>query len=105
MPNKKLIVIKLEEHPLLSLEELCRACDVTPDFIQGLIEYGVLEPQGESIEVWRFPSEHLHRIKVVERLQQDLEVNLAGAAMILELMDQIEEMRVRLELFEKSFLT
>lgn len=105
MSNKKLMVINLEEHPLLSLEELCRACDVTSDFIQDLIEYGVLEPQGEAMADWRFPSEHLHRVKAVERLQQDLEVNLAGAAMILELMDQMEEMRVRLELFEKSFLT
>jgi chaperone modulatory protein CbpM len=103
MPNKSLVVITLEEHPQLSLEELCNACDVTPEFIQSLIEYGVLEPEGESSTAWRFDSAHLHRIKVIVRLQHDLEVNIAGAAMIVDLMDQMEEMRVRLELFEKSF--
>src|SRR5689334_6994605 len=104
MAKNSLVVIQVEEHPVLSLEELCHACGVAPEFIQEMIEHGALEPQGYSIETWRFDADQLRRIRTAIHLHQDLEVNLAGAALVLDLMDQIEEMRSRLAIFEKIHL-
>ncbi|MCD6039108.1 MAG: cbpM [Gammaproteobacteria bacterium] len=104
MPKKDLIVttIEAEFEPELSLEELCETCHITPDFICELIEYGTLEPQSVALKTWRFNARHLQRIQRVLRLQHDLEINLAGAALAVDLMDQIDRLKEKIELLEKS---
>ncbi len=100
--KKDLTVVTLEADPELSLDELCETCQITTNFICELVEYGTLEPKGVSIEVWRFDTRHLQRIQRVLRLQHDLEINLAGAALAMDLMDQIEQLKAQVELLEKS---
>lgn len=96
-----LVEFPLEQLHELTLEELCQACDVTPDFIIQIIEFGVIEPKGKEKSDWRFESYHLQRLMTVLRLQRDLEVNLAGAALAVELLEEIEAMKNRLKLLEK----
>jgi chaperone modulatory protein CbpM len=103
--GKEITVLSIDAQSELSLEELCDACHVTHEFIHELIDYGAIEPKGVSIEVWRFNPSHMHRIQTVIRLQNDLEVNLPGAALAIDLMDQIETMRAQLEFLEKHILT
>lgn len=93
----------IEDEPDLSLDELCEACQITPDFIIELIEYGSIEPKGVSVESWRFDMQQLRRIRQVLRLQHDLEVNLAGAILAIDLMDRIEELQTQVELLKKHF--
>jgi len=103
MAKNKLVVVTnilIEEEPRLSLEELCSVCQVTPEFIQDLIEYGIFE---ETLLTRNdFGAQHLRRVKTVLHLQKDLEVNLPGAALVLDLMDELEELRKQLEVFQKS---
>lgn len=87
----------LEEELYLTLAELCRVCDVSAESIVSLVEEGVLEPAGEDMRQWRFSGESVTRVRVVARLQQDLGVNLSGAALALELMEEIRLLRARLE--------
>jgi chaperone modulatory protein CbpM len=101
MARKDITILSIEAQSELNLDELCEACHVTYDFIHELVEYGAIEPRGISIEVWRFNPDHVRKIQTVKRLQEDLEVNLPGAALAIELMDQIQEMRTQLELLEK----
>lgn len=99
---KNLIVIThVEEHPELTLEEICRIYNISPEFIYAIIEQGVIEPS--SREPLRFPEEHLKRIRTIARLHHDLEINIAGGSLIVEMMEEMERMRARLELFEKYF--
>jgi len=102
MVKKDLTIIAIEAEPELSLEELCETCHITPKFICELVEYGTLEPKGVALETWRFDTRHLQRIQRVLRLQHDLEINMAGAALAIDLMDQIEKLQAQIELLEKS---
>ncbi len=104
MVKKSIVIsdIKIEDSPELTFEELCAAVHVSPDLMQELIEYGILEPQGSSPN-WRFQAIHLRRARTAIRLQDDLEINLAGIALALDLMDEIEEMRAKIEMLEKAF--
>lgn len=97
--TKNLVVVTVEEIPELSLDELCHACGVTPEFIQDLINYGAIEPMDKL----RFAADHLRRVQTIVHLQNDLEVNLAGAALALDLMDEMERLRRRVEILEKLF--
>ena len=88
--------IILEELTEVSLAELCRACAVQSESIVELVEEGVLAPLGREPHRWRFSGIHLRRATVALRLQRDLGVNLAGAALALQLLDEVEALRARL---------
>ena len=82
----------LEESDLVSLADLCRSCTVETQTITTRVAEGILDPAGEDVEHWRFTIGSLRRVKTVIHLQRDLGVNLAGAALALELLDRIAEM-------------
>lgn len=82
----------LDESDLVSLADLCRSCTVETTTITTLVAEGILDPTGEDIDHWRFTIGSLRRVKTVIHLQRDLGVNLAGAALALELLDRIAEM-------------
>lgn len=87
----------LEEQVDLTLAELCRACGVRTDLLVELVEEGVITPSGEAPEGWRFTGVQLRHARVAVRLQRDLGVNPAGAALALQLMDELDALRGRLE--------
>lgn len=82
----------LEESYLVSLADLCRSCTVETHTITSLVTEGILDPTGEDVEHWRFTVGSLRRVKTVIHLQRDLGVNLAGAALALDLLDRIAEL-------------
>lgn len=82
----------LEENYLVSLADLCRSCTVETQTITTLVTEGILDPTGEDVEHWRFTVGSLRRVKTVIHLQRDLGVNLAGAALALDLLDRIAEL-------------
>jgi chaperone modulatory protein CbpM len=86
----------LEEQTQLTLADLCHACVVREEQIIELVDAGVLEPQGREPAHWRFGGASLHRARTALRLQRDLDIDLAGAALALELLDEIESLRTRL---------
>ena len=92
----------LEEGERLSLAQLCRACGVHAEWVVGLVEEGVLEPTGSTMAQWRFTGASLRRVHVALRLQRDLGVNTSGVALALELMDEIRELRARLDIWENE---
>ena len=89
----------LDEMSSVSLDELCHACRVRSEWIIELVDEGILEPRGGEHHAWRFPGASLQRVRTVRRLQRDLGVNLAGAALALDLMDELELLRARLRRF------
>ncbi|PKO83398.1 MAG: MerR family transcriptional regulator [Betaproteobacteria bacterium HGW-Betaproteobacteria-11] len=86
----------LEEQTPLSLAELCRACSVQTEWVMALVAEGVLDPAGTEPGHWRFTSLHLHRAGIARRLQHDLDINLPGIALALQLLDEIEDLQSRL---------
>jgi chaperone modulatory protein CbpM len=85
------------EDDALTLGQLCRACGVHADWIISLVEESIIEPQGEDARLWRFSGESLVRARSALRLQSDLGVNLAGIALILDLMEELENLRAQLK--------
>lgn len=92
----------LEDQTELTLADICRGCAERADIIIELVHEGVLAPLGETPEYWRFTGLHLHRAKVAVRLQRDLGVNLAGAALALQLLDELDNLRAQLSRLSAS---
>lgn len=88
---------------LFTLHELCRSSGLQTEMIVEMVDIGLLEPQGQDPSEWRFAGSALARIRSTLRLRRDLEVNLAGAALALELIDEIRRLRQRLRALENQF--
>jgi chaperone modulatory protein CbpM len=88
--------IIIEEETRLSLRELCNACAVHVEFITELVDEGVIEPTGIDKSHWCFSGISLQRIRTAKRLQQDLGVNLAGVALALDLIEELQQLRTQL---------
>lgn len=76
-----------------SLREFCHACGVRSELVVEMVEEGVIEPQGGSPDDWRFHGPMLVRAKRALRLVNDLGVNWPGAALALDLLEQLEALR------------
>ncbi len=92
----QLNAIILEELTNLTLSEISHACAVHAERIIELVDEGVIGPFGREPHRWRFSGTHMRRASVALRLQRDLGVNLAGAALALQLLDEVESLRTRL---------
>ncbi|HHQ42016.1 MAG TPA: MerR family transcriptional regulator [Chromatiales bacterium] len=92
----------LDESVQLTLGELARACGLEVEAVMEMVEVGLLEPRGRGPLRWRFPASSVARARRAARLQADLELNLAGAALVLELLDEIRALRARVRALEQA---
>ena len=67
-------------------------CAVDERHIVELVEEGVLSVVEVSRE-WHFTGDALRRARLAVRLERDLELNLPGVALALELIEELEQLR------------
>ncbi|MBP6242679.1 MAG: MerR family transcriptional regulator, partial [Chromatiaceae bacterium] len=58
---------------------------------------GLLAPRGESPADWRFDGLQVRRIRRALRLSHDLELDWPATAFALDLLDEIDRLRERLQ--------
>ena len=79
----------LDDTVAVHVDEFCARLHVERQWIVELVELGALEPRGGSEpSAWAFPIADVPRVRAITRLVQDLGVNLQGAAIILELVEE-----------------
>ncbi len=84
----------------LTLGELSQRLGIEAERILAMVEEGIIEPL-EGGERYCFSVESLYRVGTVVRLQRDLRINLAGAALALQLLDEISALRSRVTTLEQ----
>ncbi len=95
-------------HPLgseseITLAELCRVFEIHADDLIELVEYGVVEPfAGQYPSQWRFSGHALVRVRRALRLRRDLAIEPAGAALALDLIEELQLLRSRLAALERG---
>jgi chaperone modulatory protein CbpM len=100
--NVTITGVILDERTQVTLDDLCRTCSVDQTTILQLVEEGVVEPSSREISSLRFSSTTVPLVARAVRLQRDLELNPAGVAFALELLDEIELLRSRIKFIESS---
>jgi chaperone modulatory protein CbpM len=72
------------------------ACGVETQWIVELVNEGVLTPQGSSETAWRFMATDLIRVRKLSRLTRDFEASMSAAAVMLDLIEEVAQLRTRL---------
>jgi len=91
--NRPLSGAIFEESTVLTVRELSRMCAVEERHIVEYVEEGVLNVAEVSADEWHFSGSALRRTRLALRLERDLELNLAGVALALQLIEELERLR------------
>jgi chaperone modulatory protein CbpM len=97
MENEILIGSVVGDEGVLALEELARACGADVEWIVELVAVGVLAPEGRETTDWRFRAADLTCARRVARLQRDFGASMEAAAVMIDLLKQIDQLHARLK--------
>lgn len=94
MSHGEMIEIELvDDSVAYGLREFCEHCAENAERVIEMVESGVLSPSGARPTEWRFTIHSVVRLQKARRLARDLEINLPGIALALELLEQVESLR------------
>jgi chaperone modulatory protein CbpM len=83
----------LDDSAQFTLAELCSVCAVSEELVVEIVAEGIVDPSGADPHDWQFSGIAATRVLRIVRLQREFEVNLAGAALALQLLEEIERLR------------
>jgi len=89
------IVVSPAGEPLYTFEYAALLTETSVTVVEFYVASGVIEPIGSMLH-----SREITRIAQIQRLRQDLGLNLIGAAMVLDMAQEIAQLRARLTLYQ-----
>ena len=101
--NQTMRGVNLDECTEVTMDDLCQTCRVDQTVVISLIDEGIAEPNSREESPWRFSGSALPLIARAIRLQRDLDLNAAGVAFALDLLDEIEQLKKEIVLFKDNF--
>lgn len=81
----------------LSTQEICRLSNINTQTVIEIVEYGIIQPEDNGSrkrpEEWTFDPHVVSTAKKAVRLHDDLEIDWAGIALAIELLEELENLR------------
>jgi hypothetical protein len=88
-------VVSPEGEQLYSFEYAAFLTETSITLVMSYVELGVIEPIGHMLH-----SREIARIAQIQRLRQDLGLNVTGAAMVLDMAEEIAQLRAQLRAYQ-----
>ncbi len=92
----------MDETAYVSFAELCKLHHFSEDWLVELLEHGLFHSVTKPIPQINFDCRMLHRLQAAFRLQRDLELNVSGTVLVMELLDQLEALHSRLHVLQRQ---
>ena len=86
----------------LTLDEFSQVIKIEKKIVIEMVEYQLFQPEGKDPEEWLFDAFSLKRGRIAASFYHDLEVNMQGVALALELMDKIEDLQQQIAILKKT---
>ena len=93
--RKELQGVILDGRVEFGFREMCTACAIEEELVIEMVHEGVIDAEGAVPEDWRFHGESLVRARRAIRLVRDLRLNWPGAALALDLLEELDRVRSR----------
>ena len=88
-------VVSAEDEQLYTFEYAASVTQTSITLVQVYVKLGVIEPIGDLLH-----SREIARIAQIQRLRQDLGLNLVGAAMVLDMATEIAQLRAQIAAYQ-----
>lgn len=95
--------VVLSETTTFSAVEVCERFHIPNELLLEMIEQGLFHQQPSEAKQLALNLHDLQRIETAIRLHRDLEVNLPGVALALDLLDELQQLRKELAVLRRQF--
>jgi chaperone modulatory protein CbpM len=89
--------IWLDERGAVTLIELSECSGLSEVELRALVELGALEPVDPEASEWSFAARCISSARVASRLRSDFELDSQGLALVLSLLDRVQELENALQ--------
>jgi len=89
--------MRSENQPVYMIGVAAQLCQVHPQTLRQYERLGLVVPSRAGAKNRLYSEEDIKRVKRIQRLTQEMGVNLAGVELILRLLDEMEEVKRDLE--------
>jgi DNA-binding transcriptional MerR regulator len=97
------IVIRRRETAYLTLDALAERADMHPALVERYVDCGLIEPSARDGVELLFDAAAVPRLCTIKRLRNNLGINLAGIAVVLDLLDRIKALQRENERWRAGF--
>lgn len=87
----------LDERGSITLIELAQCSGLSESDLVELVELGALEPLDPEANEWNFGTRCIVAARAASRLRKDFELDTHGLALVLSLLDRVEELESALQ--------
>ena len=84
----------------VTIVRICEQCGIPEEEVTELMDEGIISPEATADDALYFSADTIGRIFKVKRLKRDLELNMAGVALAMNLLDRIEELERKIRRLE-----
>ncbi|RYG48994.1 MerR family transcriptional regulator [bacterium] len=85
------------ERPVYMIGVAAELCGVHPQTLRQYERLGLVKPERVGAKNRLYSDGDIQRVRRIQRLTQEMGVNLAGVELILRLLDEMEEQRVDMQ--------
>jgi MerR family transcriptional regulator, heat shock protein HspR len=89
--------VRTSNQPVYMIGVAAEMCSVHPQTLRQYERLGLVVPSRAGAKNRLYSDDDIQRVRRIQRLTQDMGVNLAGVDLILRLLDDMEEMRRDME--------
>lgn len=86
----------IDEQYAFDLQHFAEACGQSPEWVLQLIEYDIL-PERLHQAAPHFLGDDISRARRAYRLQRDFEASFSAVAMMLDLIDEVQQLRLQMQ--------
>ncbi|MCX8053288.1 MAG: helix-turn-helix transcriptional regulator [Armatimonadetes bacterium] len=86
-----------KNEPLYMIGVAAKLCDLHPQTLRMYERLGLVRPARVSSKNRLYSQADIERLRQIQRLTQDMGVNLAGVEVILDLLDKMQKMQENME--------
>ena len=99
--QEDVVGVIVDETTTFSIREVCAKCNISQGLLVQMVEHGLFEFNSLPKDDEQIDLKTLKRIESAFHLYHDLEINMPGISLILELKDELEQLRKQLSLLSK----
>jgi len=100
MKKTKMTALSADMIENLTLTQLTVFCGTNTDWVIALVDHGVVAPISQAVPEWQFSPAHIARARKASRLMRDLGLNIAGVALVLDLIEERDALARRLAILD-----
>lgn len=83
----------MNENIIYTTYAICHSHNLNKEIVYEMVSWGIADPIGNSPENWQFTQNDYERIERAERFRKELDINIPGAALAIDLIDEIQHLR------------